>query len=49
MPVVQQFCEVLAGLDWNAVPPAVRAQTGLVLADTLGALVAGTREAQVAA
>ena len=49
MPVVQQFCEVLAGLDWNAVPPAVRTQTGLVLADTLGALVAGTREAQVAA
>jgi len=49
MPVFTEFCAALAGLDWESVPPHVRAQTGLVLADTLGALVAGTREAEVAA
>ena len=49
MPVFKEFCAALADLSFEKVPAPVRAQVGLVLADTLGALVAGTRESDVAA
>ena len=47
MPVFSYFCAFLAKLAWNDVPSTVREQTGLILADTLGVLVAGTREPEV--
>src|ERR1051325_10036169 len=49
MPAFHHFTAFLAGLAWNDFPRAVREQAGVILADTLGALVAGTREAEVQA
>lgn len=47
MPPTATLAAHLAGISAAAVPPAVRDRAGLVLADTLGAIVAGQGDAAV--
>src|SRR5438445_13723692 len=49
MPAFEVLASFIQSTDIHRVPPSIRHQSGLVLADTLGAILAGWREADVRA
>ncbi len=49
MPAFEDLASFIQSTDIARVPPSIRHQTGLVLADTLGAILAGWQEADVQA
>lgn len=49
MPAFEDLASFIQSTDINRIPPSIRHQTGLVLADTLGAILAGWRENDVQA
>lgn len=49
MPAFEDLAAFIQSTDIHRIPPSIRHQTGLVLADTLGAILAGWQEADVRA